>query len=292
MVKQVVKDIGNVDFELTYVCNLDCLHCYNPIHSKTTEFSTQQVMDITSDINSEGFHEIHYNGGEPLIRGDIYDILQFSTNLGLRTLLETNATLLKNQHVRGLNGLIIRASIDGSEEIHNSIRRGHLDNSYRTSLENLARAREEAPVQLTCSVNALNYGFIYKMVEEVMQYGLDDIRLRLTMPAGSTIKNWRQLRMNRQQLEVVRETAKAVQQNFPDVTFDFTSLKRLVPRFEPKFFIDPRGFVKPYPFIESFAGDLNHESVGNVLERIPRFALPELEVRRMVEYLSQIGMIK
>ena len=74
----------------------------------------------------------------PLIRKDIYEILEYSSRLGLKTLLETNAMYLTNfERIRQLNNFGIRASIDGSEKVHNYLREAKKDiNPYRTSLEN------------------------------------------------------------------------------------------------------------------------------------------------------------
>lgn len=289
---RLIKKIGNVDFELTYLCNLDCLHCYNPLHTKTEEFATDEVVSLTKEIKQAGFDEIHYNGGEPLIRKDIRDILSASTQLGMKTLLETNATLLKPSHIRNLKDLIIRASLDGSEIVHNEIRKGTPSNAYQNCLKNLAGVEEHGiPVQLTCSINGLNFDSIYQMVKEVQEYGLDDIRLRLTMPTGSAIKNWTKLAMNEEQLKTVRKTARRIKNDYPNVNFDSSSLNRGIPKFEPKFFIDPRGLVKPYPFIESYVGNLRQEPIEEILGKIPRFRLPTEEENRMVGYLTKIGMV-
>ena len=97
--KDLVGRIGNVDFELTYLCNLNCRHCYNPTHAKSKEFSTGQVQAIAEQVKKAGFQEIHFNGGEPLIRKDIYEILRHSGNIGLRTILETNSVLLSEPNL-------------------------------------------------------------------------------------------------------------------------------------------------------------------------------------------------
>ncbi|MBU4456222.1 MAG: radical SAM protein, partial [Nanoarchaeota archaeon] len=240
----LVQKIGNVDFELTYSCNLDCLHCYNPQYGKTKEFSTNEIVELTKELKLARFQEIHYNGGEPLIRTDIYAILNNSNHLGLKTLLETNATLLDPQQVSGLQNLTIRASIDGSEKIHNIIRRSKLENAYRTTLTNLAKAKElGVSVQINCSVNKINSASIYQMVKEVLEYGLDDIRLRLTMPTGSAISNWDKLKMGKGHLDFIGKEVEEISKDFPEVKLNYSSLRRGIPKFEPKFFIDPMGFV-------------------------------------------------
>ncbi len=293
--KDLVGRIGNVDFELTYLCNLNCRHCYNPTHAKSKEFSTGQVQAIAEQVKKAGFQEIHFNGGEPLIRKDIYEILRHSGNIGLRTILETNSVLLSEpESLARIRGIIVRASIDGSESAHNAIRRNKTgENAYRTAMDNLGNARKEGvKIQVTCSVNRMNYDTIYEMVADACQRGLDDVRLRLSMPSGFAAANWECLEMERNMLEEVYTSSKRIEKDFPSLRFNYASLRRGVPDFEPKFFIDPRGMVKPYPFIEYFIGDLNTDSVETVLERIPSAHLPQLHKEKMMRYLAKLGMVK
>ena len=116
---ELVRKIGNVDFELTYLCNLNCMHCYNPTHAKSIELPKEQVQAITEQVKNAGFQEIHFNGGEPLIRKDIYAILIHSGNLGMRTILETNAIILSEPEcLTRIEGLVVRAGIDGPVPVH------------------------------------------------------------------------------------------------------------------------------------------------------------------------------
>jgi|TARA_B100002003_G_scaffold209632_1_gene204965 MoaA/NifB/PqqE/SkfB family radical SAM enzyme len=292
--EDIVKGIGNVDFELTYLCNLECLHCYNPSRERVNELETEKVKSITKEVREVGFKEIHYNGGEPLIRKDIYEILEFAGKTGLETLLETNATLLTDPgRLKAIPGLKIRASIDGSKRAHNEIRRSKngLD-VYSRALQNLRKAKEVGlPVQLTCSVNGINYKEIYGMVEEISEYGLENVRLRLSMPTGFATRNWRSLALSMDCVEELERQVESIKHHFPHIDFKDSTLIRGIPKFEPRFFIDPRGLVKPYPFIEYFAGDLREDSVEDVLGRIPSFNLPKEDEKTMVDYLSSLGMI-
>lgn len=288
----LIHKIKNVDFELTYLCNLDCKHCYNPTHHKSLELSTQKIKFITKEIKDVGFEEIHFNGGEPLLRKDIYKILNYSSDLSLKTLLETNAVLLTDPRKITGENLIVRASIDGPEKIHNKIRKNKSKgNVYRTALKNLIKAKEYGiKIQVTCSVNKINYNSLYKMVEDLYQNGLVDIRLRLSMPAGYALKHWNELEMTDKDLKYVYTLSKKIFEDFPNVNFDYSSIKRNIPESEPKFFIEPRGLVKPYPFIESFVGDLKKDSVEEILKKIQYFELPAIHKKRIISYLTKIGL--
>lgn len=81
--------------ELTYGCNLRCVHCYNPTHrAQPRELSTSEVCSILDQMADLGVLRITFSGGEPLIRPDIGDILRHTRRHGFLIQLLTNATRL------------------------------------------------------------------------------------------------------------------------------------------------------------------------------------------------------
>lgn len=82
-----------VTFELTYGCNLRCVHCYNPTHRVLPhELTTDEVCSILDQIADFGVLHVTFTGGEPSTRPDIAQILQHARSRGLLVQLLTNAT--------------------------------------------------------------------------------------------------------------------------------------------------------------------------------------------------------
>jgi radical SAM protein with 4Fe4S-binding SPASM domain len=80
-------------FELTYACNLRCVHCYNPTHRALPgELSTGEVRSILDQMADLGVLRIAFSGGEPLVRPDIGDILEHARRRGFLIQVLTNAT--------------------------------------------------------------------------------------------------------------------------------------------------------------------------------------------------------
>lgn len=78
---------GSID--LTYKCNLDCVHCYRPKNNKE-ELSTDQWKNIIEQIVEAGCMFLTISGGEPLSRPDFFDIYTFAKNKGLLITLFSN----------------------------------------------------------------------------------------------------------------------------------------------------------------------------------------------------------
>ena len=120
------RQAQGVMFELTYGCNLRCVHCYNPTHrALPQELTTAEVCSIVSQIADLGVMTISFSGGEPSVRPDIAEILRHSHRQGLMIHLLTNATrmtpsfadLLKEAGVSQLLVSIYGATADTYERM-------------------------------------------------------------------------------------------------------------------------------------------------------------------------------
>lgn len=126
-VKQKVNRFINAYVAITKKCSLQCEHCYewDNLNKKET-LSAEQLKSIVAKIQERGVSQIHFSGGEPLLKIDLLvDILnsaQKETDFWVLTsgfkLTSDNAKKLKTA---GLNGVII--SLDHFDpEKHNEFR--------------------------------------------------------------------------------------------------------------------------------------------------------------------------
>lgn len=80
-------------FELTYACNLRCVHCYNPTHRALPhELSTAEIVAILHQAADMGVVTVTFSGGEPLVRHDAFEIFHEARRLGFLVSLLSNAT--------------------------------------------------------------------------------------------------------------------------------------------------------------------------------------------------------
>lgn len=87
------RQAQEVMFELTYGCNLRCVHCYNPTHRALPhELTTAEICSIIDQIADLGVMTVSFSGGEPSVRADIAKILRHTHRRGLMIHLLTNAT--------------------------------------------------------------------------------------------------------------------------------------------------------------------------------------------------------
>lgn len=89
-----------VFWNITDRCNLSCTHCYNasgPASPTEGELTTAEAMAVIDDLAATGVPLILFTGGEPLLRGDLFDLARHAQKKGLKMALSTNGTLITEE---------------------------------------------------------------------------------------------------------------------------------------------------------------------------------------------------
>jgi len=82
-----------VVFELTYGCNLRCVHCSNPTHKALpNELTTAEILNLLDQSVDLGVLTVTFTGGELLTRPDVFDIFTHAALQGLLLEMISNAT--------------------------------------------------------------------------------------------------------------------------------------------------------------------------------------------------------
>ena len=112
-------------------CNLACSHCLvNSGPGETPGLSPGELRRVVDDALAMGVERFYVTGGEPFLRGDVYDLIRRITEEGGRELiLLTNATLFRGTRGLGLPALSrekvkFQVSLDGARPETNDPIRG------------------------------------------------------------------------------------------------------------------------------------------------------------------------
>jgi len=86
-------------WEITRSCNLRCAHCRASAHSGeyTGELTSEEAFLLIDQVKEEGDPIIILTGGEPLVRKDVYSIIEYARGKGLRVVMGSNGTLITVQ---------------------------------------------------------------------------------------------------------------------------------------------------------------------------------------------------
>jgi radical SAM protein with 4Fe4S-binding SPASM domain len=119
----------HVVWEVTTRCNLNCIHCYaSSVDSIQAELTAAEGKKLLEQIAMvEDIRMIVITGGEPLLREDIFELVEYAGKLGFHIIFSTNGTLLTPDMAKDLARLGVSnfsISLDGhTKDCHESIRR-------------------------------------------------------------------------------------------------------------------------------------------------------------------------
>lgn len=157
----------------TQKCNLSCIHCYSNSSNShySGEITTEEAMDMISDLASFSVPVLLFSGGEPLIRQDIFKLMAFSKKSGIRTVLSTNGTLIDMEIAQKIKDSAvdyIGISIDGIG-IDNDRFRGKSGafESALSGIRNLKKSNQNVGLRLTLTKhNFHNLEQVFRLVED------------------------------------------------------------------------------------------------------------------------------
>ncbi len=155
-----------VIWEVTQACDLACLHCRASAQPQRHpgELSTEEAHRLMDEIKELGAPIFVLTGGDPLKRPDIFDLVEYGAQRGLRPSLTPSATPLLTREAifelkkRGLVRLAV--SLDGpTAAVHDSIR--GVSGSYQKTLDAVEWAGEcHLPVQINTTISRHNYAHV------------------------------------------------------------------------------------------------------------------------------------
>jgi MoaA/NifB/PqqE/SkfB family radical SAM enzyme len=128
--------------KLTENCQAKCISCNYWQTRWDDAIATEQAVDLINQIGDAGIHSLRLTGGEPLLRRDLFQILERADTSSFRQIvLQTNGLLLKKLH-REINDSPITkvaVSVDGLEKSNDWIR--GIQGYFRLATEGLKLLR-------------------------------------------------------------------------------------------------------------------------------------------------------
>ncbi len=160
-----------VIWEVTQACDLACVHCRASAQPDRhpNELTTEQGYRLLDEIRSFGEPLLVFTGGDPLKRPDLYDLVRYSVQIGLRTNVTPSATpLLTAEAIEGFQkaGVTRMAiSLDGPDAATHDDFRG-IPGTFDRAMFALRHARDIGlDTQLQTTVTRRNMGRLAEVAE-------------------------------------------------------------------------------------------------------------------------------
>jgi len=177
-----------IAFEVTRRCRYHCRHCRaNAGPQGASELTTQQCKKIIAAIAKFTKPVLIITGGEPMERPDLFEIIKYAKEKGLRVVMATCGYLLDDKSIVQLKKAGVSAlslSIDGaSSETHDRFRDspGAFDTALRAA--EIAR-KNKMPFQINTTLSKINAGEIIGIAHLAKRLGAACLNAFMLVPTG------------------------------------------------------------------------------------------------------------
>lgn len=183
-------------WELTYACNLQCVHCLSSSGRRDPdELTTAEAKRVLDELHDLQVFYINIGGGEPMVRRDFFELVEYSIGRGIGVKFSTNGAFIDEKNARRLAAmdyLDIQISLDGIDPQTNDPVRG--EGSYamaRRAMDNLAAAKF-GPFKISVVVTRHNVDQLDQFKALADSYGAQ-LRVTRLRPSGRGADTWHDL---------------------------------------------------------------------------------------------------
>ncbi|MEM3451311.1 MAG: radical SAM protein [Nitrososphaerales archaeon] len=183
------KSLRVVAWEATKACRFKCIHCRAEaqINPDSNQLSTEEALEMVEEIISFSRPLLIITGGDPLLRGDVFRIVEFATLKGLDVAMALSGSKLTSSVAGSMKEAGVRTvsiSIDGyNAEVHDRFRgvTGAFDEALKAAriVKNYG-----LDLQINTTVSKYNVNFLNEIRSLVLSLGASSWDLFMLIPTG------------------------------------------------------------------------------------------------------------
>ena len=161
----------------TRTCNLKCVHCYTDSSNikYSNELTTDEGLKLIDDLSSFNIPSLLFSGGEPLMRKDLFTLIERAAKKEIRPVISTNGTLIDKdtaQNIRNAGIVYVGISLDGMEDVNDRFRgvKGAFSRAMK-GFENCLSAGQRVGLRLTLTKQ--NYKDLNRIFDFIEREGIN-----------------------------------------------------------------------------------------------------------------------
>ncbi len=199
--------------ELTYACPLQCPYCSNPLdYTKfNSELTTKNWKRVLKQAREMGAVQLGFSGGEPLVRPDLVELVEYARHLGFYTNLITSGYGLDEAKILELKtaGLDhIQVSIQASSQELSDFIAGTQSFEHKQEVARLVK-KHGYPMVLCVVIHRQNIHQMQAILEMAQTLGADYLELANTQYYGWAHVNRDVLLPTKEQFDEAEKIAQA-----------------------------------------------------------------------------------
>ncbi len=272
-------------WELTYACNLSCVHCLSSSGRRDPrELTTAEAKALIDEFQRMQIFYVNIGGGEPTVRPDFWELLDYAVDHQVGVKFSTNGFRITPERAAKLAAtdyLDVQISLDGATaEVNDPIRgRGTYEAAIR-AMENLqAAGMKDFKLSVVCTRHNIPQLDEFKAIAD--RYGAQ-LRLTRLRPSGRGADVWEELHPLPEQQRVLYDWLVAQGDDIltGDSFFHLAAFGDALPGLNlcgagrVVCLVDPVGDVYACPFAihdQFLAGNIRADGFGEVWQNAPLF---------------------
>jgi AdoMet-dependent heme synthase len=198
-----------VFWETTEACNLACIHCRrlcDSVGADPEQMSTDEAVRMIDQIAEAGCAILVFSGGEPLMRPDLFELLEHARDRRLMPAVASNGTLINDAIAQRLASSGLRRvsiSLDGPDATsHDSFRR--IDGAFDAAMGAIENLRQAGiGVQVNTTLAAHNHDRLEEMHALASRLGVEALHFFMLVPVGCGLELARNMMLSSQRYEEI-----------------------------------------------------------------------------------------
>ena len=158
-----------VVWNTTKACNLDCIHCYAEATNQpdNNELSTKEAKKFIDQLADFKVPVLLFSGGEPLMRQDLFELIEYTAQQGIRPVISTNGTLIDQttaQKIKDSGVKYVGISLDGIGHKNDKFR--GRKGAYQKALQGIKNCLQiKQKVGLRFTISKYTFGELEKIFD-------------------------------------------------------------------------------------------------------------------------------
>ena len=287
--------------EVTTRCNRDCAYCYNVWKADASysrdELPVPEFLDLIGlALEGSGLRHVQVSGGEPLLRPELFEILEGIRELGAGVSLVTDGGTIDDEKAASLArlrvGPVQPTLLAADRDLHNALKGADCFDATIAAIGRLQRAGIPICVAFVCTRR--NYAAFGEVIELCFALGVHTVAFNRLCVVGEGSKNRDELMPTAEMVasclsiaewansRLKMKVASAV--SLPLCAFDRQQFPNLelgrcaVQSGSPGFTLDPAGNLRACSISPTVLGNLREESWQTILSRAQNGYFREMAV--------------
>lgn len=199
------RDVNNLSWGITGRCNLKCKHCFlSAPNAKFGELPTEECLHMIDDFAACGVTRLSITGGEPLVRSDLFELIDYMREKGITLFgISTNGFLVNKKLLDELDTRELKPqfsiSYDGTNGWHDWLR--GIDGSESRVLDAIQLLSSRGfRTGSAMTVHKKNMNEIVPSIQKLHSVGCDGFKTNKVLNLGEWISHGSDCALSYQEL--------------------------------------------------------------------------------------------